>query len=505
MDPLPLFENKKIVLGVTGSIAAYKVADLASKLTQAGAQVDVILTEAAAKFVTPLTFQSVTGRPAHVDLWEASAEAHVAHVALGEQADLLLIAPATADTIAKLAHGLADNLLTVTALAARCPVLVAPAMDGGMFAHPATQANLATLVAREVTVIGPAEGRMASGLTGRGRMVEPEALLGQVRLALARGGPLAGRRIVVSAGGTQEPIDPVRFISNRSSGKQGYALAQAALDQGAQVTLITGPTALTPPIGAEVVPVQTAQEMADAVLAASAEADALLMAAAVADFRPAQAAEHKLKKSAVPEIRLEKTTDILSAVAERREGAPGSRPTVVVGFAAESQHLIENARDKVERKRLDLIAANNIAAADAGFAVDTNRVTLIGSGGGVEELPLLTKAQVAEVILSRVAQMPRTPTGAIQSRTCRGFWSATPTTRPRSPAAPWYCAQRARWAGWTSAAARPARAKPTGCGRFISCRRRTASCWRVARPLGSMPLPARCAGWSSAATASTWA
>ena len=402
MDPIPLFANKKIVLGVTGSIAAYKAADLASKLHQAGAQVDVILTEAAARFVTPLTFQSVTGRPAQGDLWAASAEAHVAHVALAEQADLMLIAPATATTIAKLAHGLADNLLTITALAARCPVLVAPAMDGGMFAHPATQANLETLAARGVTVLGPADGRMASGLVGRGRMLEPEELFGQVRLALGRGGPLANRRLVVSAGGTQEPLDPVRFISNRSSGKQGYALAQAALDKGADVTLITGPTALAAPVGATVLAVQTAQEMADAVLAASANADALLMAAAVADFRPAAVAEHKLKKSAVPEILLEKTVDILSAVAEARAQSPEQRPTVVVGFAAESQNLLENARDKVQRKRLNLIAANNIAARDAGFSVDTNRVTLIDGGGGVEELPLLTKAQVADVILSRV-------------------------------------------------------------------------------------------------------
>ncbi|MCC7357979.1 MAG: bifunctional phosphopantothenoylcysteine decarboxylase/phosphopantothenate--cysteine ligase CoaBC [Anaerolineales bacterium] len=402
MDPIPLFFNKKIVLGVTGSIAAYKAADLASKLHQAGAQVDVILTEAAARFVTPLTFQAVTGRPALSDLWAASAEAHVAHVALAEQADLLLIAPATATTIAKLAHGLADNLLTVTALAARGPVLVAPAMDGGMFAHPATQANLETLAGRGVTVLGPAEGRMASGLIGRGRMLEPEELFGQARLALGRGGPLAARRIVVSAGGTQEPLDPVRFISNRSSGKQGYALAQAALDKGAAVTLISGPTALAAPVGATVVAVQTAQEMAEAVLAASADADALLMAAAVADFRPAAVAEHKLKKNAMPEIRLEKTVDILSAVAEARAQSAEQRPTVVVGFAAESQNLLENARDKAQRKRLNLIAANNIAARDAGFSVDTNRVTLIDGGGGVEELPLLTKAQVADVILSRV-------------------------------------------------------------------------------------------------------
>jgi phosphopantothenoylcysteine decarboxylase/phosphopantothenate--cysteine ligase len=410
MDKVALLTGKRIVLGVTGSIAAYKAADLASKLTQAGALVDVVLTEAASRFVTALTFQSVTGRPAHSDMWQASTEAHVAHVGLGEHADLLVIAPATATTLAKLAHGLADNLLVVTALAARCPVLVAPAMDGGMFAHPATQANLATLVARGVRVLGPAEGRMASGLTGRGRLLEPQELFGHIRLALAAGGGLAGRHVVVTAGGTQEPVDPVRFISNRSSGKQGYALAQAALDRGARVTLVTGPTALPAPEGAEVVRVQTAEQMAQAVLAASAQADALLMAAAVADFRPAAPAAHKLKKTAVPEIVLEKTTDILSAVADARAASSDHRPAVVVGFAAESQNLVENARDKLLRKRLSLIAANDISAADAGFSVDTNRVTLVDGRGAVEELPLLTKTQVAEVILTRVENLLTAPT-----------------------------------------------------------------------------------------------
>ena len=405
MNPIPLFEDKHIVLGVSGSIAAYKAADLASKLTQAGALVDVVLTEAATRFVTPLTFQSVTGRPAWSDLWSASAEAHIAHVALAEQAQLMVIAPATADLIARLAHGLADDLLTVTALAARCPVLLAPAMDGGMYEHPATQANLNLLVERGVTVLGPAEGRMASGLMGRGRLLEPEALFGQVRLALARGGSLAGKRVVVSAGGTQEPIDPVRFISNRSSGKQGYALAQAALDRGAEVTLVTGPTALPTPAGARRLEVQTAHEMAQAVLAASAEADVLLMAAAVADFRPAQVAEQKIKKTAVPDIHLEKTVDILTAVAEARDQSPARRPAVVVGFAAESQDLIENARDKVLRKRLSLIVANDISAKDAGFAVDTNRVTLIDAGGGIETLPLLSKALVADAVLARVEKL----------------------------------------------------------------------------------------------------
>jgi phosphopantothenoylcysteine decarboxylase/phosphopantothenate--cysteine ligase len=408
MEPISLLQSKRILLGVTGSIAAYKAADLASQLTQAGAEVDVILTEAATKFITPLTFQSLTGRTAYSDLW--GSDAHVIHVGLGERADLLVIAPATADVIARLAHGLANDLLTVTALAARCPVLVAPAMDGGMFAHPATQANLKTLAERGVTLLGPAEGRMASGLVGRGRMVEPEEILGHVRLALGRKGPLAGRRIVVTAGGTQEPIDPVRFISNRSSGKQGFAVAQVALDRGAQVTLVAGPTALSAPIGARRVDVTTAAEMAEAVLAV-ADADALIMAAAVADFRPAQVADQKIKKAAVPLVELETTVDILSAVAERREAT--GKPTVVVGFAAESENLIENAREKVFRKRLSLIVANDISAKDAGFSVDTNRVTLIGSGGGVEPLPLMSKEQVAEVVLERVAGLLG-PIGQIQ-------------------------------------------------------------------------------------------
>jgi phosphopantothenoylcysteine decarboxylase/phosphopantothenate--cysteine ligase len=405
MESIALFANKKIVLGVTGSIAAYKAVDLASRVTQAGALVDVVLTEAAARFVTPLTFQSVTGRAAHTDLWAASAEAHIAHVALAEQAHLILIAPATATTIAKLAHGLADNLLTVTALAARCPVLLAPAMDGGMYEHPATQANLATLRERGVTLLGPAEGRMASGLLGLGRLLEPSELFGHIRVALARGGSLAGRRVVVTAGGTQEPIDPVRFISNRSTGKQGFALAQSALDRGAEVTLVAGPTALPAPAGAKLVNVQTAAEMAQAVLAASAEADVLLMAAAVADFRPSQVADQKIKKNAVPEIPLEKTVDILTAVAEARDRSAARSPAVIVGFAAESQNLIENARDKVLRKRLSLIVANDISASDAGFAVDTNRVTLIDAGGGIEELPLLTKTQVADAVLARVEKL----------------------------------------------------------------------------------------------------
>jgi phosphopantothenoylcysteine decarboxylase/phosphopantothenate--cysteine ligase len=392
---IPVLSGKRILLGVSGSIAACKAADLASRLTKAGARVDAILTAAASRFVTPLTFQSLTGRPAPADLW--SEEAHILHVGLADGADLLVVAPATADILAKLAHGLADDLLTVTALAARCPLLVAPAMDAGMFEHPAVQANLATLRARGATVIGPADGRMASGLEGRGRMLEPEEILGHVRLAAGRNGPLAGRRVVVTAGGTQEPIDPVRVIANRSSGKQGFAVAQAALDRGAAVTLVAAPCALPTPVGASRIDVATAQEMADAVLESCAGADALVMAAAVADFRPARPAAKKLKKDlGPPAVELERTTDILAVVTAAR-----ARPACVVGFAAETGDLLAHARKKLKEKRLSLIVANDVTQPGGGFGSDTNRVTLIDAAG-TEELPLLSKAEVAGKILDRV-------------------------------------------------------------------------------------------------------
>lgn len=399
-----VFHGKQIVLGVTGSIACYKAADLASRLHQAGALVDVILTEAATKFVSPLTFQSVTGRRAFTDddLW--GVEAHVLHVGLGQSADLLAIAPATATTLAKLAHGLGDNLLTVTALAATCPLVVAPAMDAGMFAHPATTANLETLRARGALIIGPEEGRLASGLVGPGRLVQPADLLGHLRLALAQNGSLKGRHMVITAGGTQEPLDPVRVLTNRSSGKQGYALAQAALDRGARVTLVTAPTALKPPTGARVVPVETAAEMLEAVIDSAGATDALLMAAAVADFQPTRLASEKIKKrSGPPRLELEPTPDILEAVARLRTGAGG--PRVVVGFAAESERVLKNAREKLRAKGLDLIVANDISQDDSGFAVDTNRVTLLEPDGAEEALPLLSKAEVAEIILEKVTDL----------------------------------------------------------------------------------------------------
>ena len=400
---MSILAGKRIVLGVTGSIAAYKAADLASKLTHAGAQVDVILTGSAEKFVTPLTFQSVTGRRAYTDkdLW--GNEAHVLHVGLGHAADLLVIAPCTANTIARLAHGQADTLLTVTALAMRSPLLIAPAMDGGMYDHPATQENVEMLKKRGVTFIGPAEGHLASGLSGVGRLLETAEILGYIRILLGQNGALAGKKVLVTAGGTQEPLDPVRVITNRSSGKQGYALAQAALDMGAQVTLITTPTALTPPVGAHLVRVETAKQMLEVVLAESAKSDALVMASAVADFRPKDIAQDKIKKEGgAPRIELQATEDLLQEVSHQRSET--GCPRVVVGFAAESRDLLENAERKLKSKGLDLIAANDISADDAGFAVETNRVTLLFADGRKEPLPLKSKAEVAEVILGWVAK-----------------------------------------------------------------------------------------------------
>ena len=406
MQPITVFQGRRILLGVTGSIAAYKAADLASKLTQAGAQADVILSAAAQKFITPLTFQSVTGRRAFTDtdLW--GDEAHVIHVGLGHKTDLLVIAPCTANTLAKLAHGQADTLLTVTALAAQCPLVLAPAMDGGMYDHPATQENLDTLRKRGADIIEPAEGHLASGLTGIGRMPETNELIGRIRLVLGRRGLLAAKKVVVTAGGTQEPLDPVRVLTNRSSGKQGYALVQAALDAGAQVTLITTPTALTPPVGAEVVRVETAKQMLDAVLREADGADALIMAAAVADFRPKNVADNKIKKEGgIPQVELEATEDILKTVSASGWGGGGKRPRVVAGFAAESQSLLENAANKLQSKNLDLIAANDISADDAGFAVETNRITLLFRDGRREVLPLLSKGEAAEVIVEQIAAL----------------------------------------------------------------------------------------------------
>lgn len=409
MDKISILQGRRVLLGVTGSISAYKSVDLASKLTQAGALVDVILTADATRFVSALTFEAVTGRVAYADMWQASAgglPTHILHVGLSEAADALLIAPATAHTLAKLAQGMADNLLTVTALAARCPLVLAPAMDGGMYDHPATQANLATLQARGAWLIEPDYGRFASGLEGKGRLPDTARLMGELRRVIGRNGRLQGRHVVVTAGGTREAIDPVRYVGNRSSGKQGYALAQAALDAGAHVTLISS-VSLPAPVGAHVVAVESSAQMLEAVRTHAAQADALIMAAAVADFRPSTVAEQKIKKQddsdAGITLTLLRTDDILMAVKAMREAS--GAPRVVVGFAAESENVLANAQRKLERKGLDLMVANDITAADAGFAVDTNRVTLIDSKGAHTSLGLMSKAHVAEAVITRVAAL----------------------------------------------------------------------------------------------------
>lgn len=391
-----MLEKKRIVVGVTGSIAAYKAADLVSKLAQAGAEVDVILTESAQKFVTPMTFHSLTGREVYTDIFEVKAELQISHVELSRRAEAVVIAPASATTIARIAHGLADNLLSLTVLATKAPVLIAPAMDSQMYENAATQANLALLKERGITIVGPEEGRLATGRVGRGRLVDTEALMGALRQMLGRNGDLAGRKVVVSAGGTQEPIDPVRYVSNYSSGKMGYAVAEAARDRGAKVVIVSAPVSLPAPYGIDVVSVRTAEEMRDAVVRECADADALVMAAAVADYRPASAAEQKIKRAKEGlSLELVRTPDILGEV----------KGPLRVGFAAESEKLEENAADKLRRKGLDLIVANDITAPGSGFGSETNQVTIIDKSGKAEKLPLLSKYEVAHRIFDRVAPL----------------------------------------------------------------------------------------------------
>ena len=403
------FFDKKILLGITGSIAAYKAAELTSKITQEGSVVHTILTSSATKFISPLTFQSLSGYQSYTDddLW--GQEAHILHVELAHQADLMVIAPATATTIAKLANGIADNLLTLTALACgtgegSIPLLIAPAMDAGMFLHTATQRNIQTLHDRGVSFIGPEEGHLASGLISKGRMSEPGDILGWIRYRLSRNAPLSQKKIIITAGGTQEDIDPVRFITNRSSGKQGFALAQAALDAGANVTLITAPSYLSPPIGADVIHVQNAVDMRNSTISACQGADALIMAAAVSDFRPIKVESHKIKKSnGIPTIPLEPTIDILKEVSMLKERT--GRPQRIIGFAAETKELIENAKIKLRDKKLDFLDANNVSQKDAGFQSDTNRVTILFADGRTDSLPLLTKGEVAERIISELVNL----------------------------------------------------------------------------------------------------
>lgn len=396
--------GKRIVLGVTGSIACFKAAQLCSTLVQLGAEVDVVLTEAAQRFVTPLTFSALTRRPVYTDLYDVMPDLSSAHVELGMRADAIVVCPASATTLARLARGSAEDILACTALASRAPLVIAPAMNVNMWSHPATQANVALLRERGAVQVGPVEGHLAEGIRGMGRLAPLEDVVGAVSVALGRTGSFAGRRVVVSAGGTHEAIDPVRFIGNRSSGKMGYAIAQAARDRGAAVTLVSGPSTLASPWGVEVTRVESAAQMRDALVNAVQGAQALIMAAAVADFRPAQPADQKIKKRAQTGLDLQLVAnesfagDLLDA---------GGSDLITVYFAAETQNVLANAREKLAKLHADLLVANDVTEAGSGFGTDTNRVTLIGRTGDPDPLPLLSKDEVAEQILDRVDALLR--------------------------------------------------------------------------------------------------
>ncbi len=388
-------EGRNIVLGITGSIAAYKAADLASKLVQEGATVDVVMTASALEFVGAAMFTGLTHRPVTTGLFGAQSEIAIDHVALAVRAHAFVVAPATANSIAKLALGLADDPVGATVLATTAPLIICPAMDAHMYENAATQRNIETLRRRGAHIVEPAEGRLASGLTGQGRMEEPARIVEHVRWVLGRGGDYAGKRVVVSAGGTQEPIDPVRHVANRSSGKMGYALAAAARDRGAEVTLIAGPVSLPDPVGIEMTHVRTALQMRDAVVAASKTADLLVMAAAVADFRPVDAAAEKIKRAGRETISLDlvKNPTIISEAQ-----GPG---LVKVAFAAETGDAARKAREKSHYSSAAFIVANDVSETGSGFGSDTNRVTFVYPGGADEPMPLLDKLAVAHKVLDR--------------------------------------------------------------------------------------------------------
>ncbi len=394
---LPL-EGRHIVLGITGSIACYKAADLCSKLRQAGASVEVVMTKAATEFISPLVFQSLTGREVVVDMFRAiEAEAHVE---VARRADAMVIAPATADCLSNLAHGATPDMVSLTALATVAPIIVAPAMDGQMWQHPATAANVATLEERGVTFVGPMPGRLATGRIGPGRLAETPQVMGAIRHVIGvRHGDLAGRHIVVSAGPTQEPIDPVRYVGNRSTGKMGFAIAEAARDRGARVTIVAGPISLETPAGCARRDVSTVAQMLDALMDVTSDSDALIMSAAPADFRPENPATQKMKKTPGQDamtIHLAKNPDILASLP-----AGGVR----VGFAAETENLAENAVAKLASKRLQFIVGNDVTAPGSGFGVDTNQVTIFHATGEIESLPLMTKYEVGHAILDRMVPL----------------------------------------------------------------------------------------------------
>lgn len=391
----PTLIGARIVLGVTGSIAAYKAVSLLRTLLREGATVQVVMTHSATKFVTPLTFEVLSGHPVSTDVFEAHQE--MKHLSLPEQADAIVIAPATANCLAKSALGLGDDLLSTLLLTAQCPVIIAPAMDGGMWTHQAVTEHVRTLRARGTIVVDPEEGPLASGKVGQGRLAEEHKILAALQSALAPQRDWQGHRVLISAGPTHEPIDPVRFISNRSSGKMGYALAEAARARGAQVVLVTGPTALPAPRGIEIIPVETAADMTKALSARLAWSTVVIMAAAVADFRPLHPAAQKIKKQGQTDqtLALERTTDILAALSAQRT------TQLLVGFAAETQDLIAHAKDKLAAKGLDLIVANDVTTEGAGFGSDQNAATLIDRQGTLIELPLMSKRAMADAILNK--------------------------------------------------------------------------------------------------------
>ncbi|MDE6405717.1 MAG: bifunctional phosphopantothenoylcysteine decarboxylase/phosphopantothenate--cysteine ligase CoaBC [Lachnospiraceae bacterium] len=391
-----MLKGKHIVLGVTGSIAAYKIASLASMLVKKRADVTVIMTPNATNFINPITFESLTGNKCLVDTFDRNFEFQVEHVSLAKQTDVFLVAPASANVIAKAAHGIADDMLTTTLLACQCPRIFAPAMNTRMYQNPIVRDNIEKLKDYGMEVITPAAGYLACGDTGEGKMPEPEVLFEAIVRALTPK-DLAGKKVLVTAGPTQEKLDPVRYISNHSTGKMGYAIARAAVRRGADVTLVSGKVELSPPMDVKVVPVVSAADMAQAVKAAAPEQDIIIKAAAVADYRPRQAADEKLKKKDENlALELERTEDILAWLgAHRREGQ------ILCGFSMETEHLLENSRAKLEKKKIDMIVANHLKQEGAGFGTDTNVVTLL-SKEGMEELPLLSKEEVASRLLDRL-------------------------------------------------------------------------------------------------------
>jgi phosphopantothenoylcysteine decarboxylase/phosphopantothenate--cysteine ligase len=396
--------RRRIVLAVSGGIAAYKAIEVCRQLVDAGAHVMPVLTDDAQRFVGALTFSALASEPARTSLFDGPDP--IPHTRLGQSADLVIVAPATAKTIGKYAAGISDDLLSATLLATPAPVLVAPAMHTEMWEHPAVQENLATLRRRGVHVVDPESGRLAGGDIGEGRLADPSRIVDAAAAVLAEGAELAGIRVLVTAGGTREPIDPVRFVGNRSSGKMGYAIAEAAAQRGAAVTLVSTQGRPASHL-VEIIQVETAEEMAAAVLSRFAETDAVVMAAAVADFRPKVVADEKLKKRAgVPEIVLEPTPDILALLGDRKSGQ------MLVGFAAETEQLREHAAEKLRTKHLDLMVANDVSAPDAGFEVDTNRAVLLSADHPetVEELPLMEKTELAGIIVDRITQFLRKET-----------------------------------------------------------------------------------------------